>query len=31
MRKKKGVIMTLALAGLMTVGGAVGVHAKIER
>ena len=31
MRKKKGVIMTLALAGLISVGGAVGLHANMER
>ncbi len=31
MRKKKGVIITLALAGLISVGGAVGLHANMER
>ncbi len=31
MRKKKGVIITLALAGLISVGGAVGLHASMER
>ncbi len=31
MRKKKGIIITLALAGLISVGGAVGLHASMER
>ncbi|MBE5954474.1 MAG: hypothetical protein E7257_10065 [Lachnospiraceae bacterium] len=31
MRKKKGIIITLAMAGLISVGGAVGLHASMER
>lgn len=31
MRKKKGVIITLVLAGLISVGGAVGLHASMDR
>lgn len=31
MRKKKGVIITLALAGLISVGGAVGLNASMDR
>ncbi|MBQ8166463.1 MAG: hypothetical protein IJZ96_05430 [Lachnospiraceae bacterium] len=31
MRKKKGIIITLEMAGLIYVGGAVGLHASMER
>lgn len=31
MRKKKGIIITLAMAGFISVGGAVGLHASMER
>lgn len=31
MKKKKGIIITLALAGVISVGGAVGLHASMNR